>query len=233
MKEQTITIFLAFFLVSSYAQKQFGIKIYQNTDFFKTEYRDRSATVKEFRNRNFNRLTVALGFTNRRLTHEIEIFIPEISRSDQNIQYPFNHEFTSDFVMENRVSAYSFRYELYKTFAKKDNKFAFRPGVGINPYYLYVEYIPNVANYYPRTHAQYGITLNVTPRITYIASKRWVFDLNVPLRIYDLRESKSSVKNPAIPIKQQTMKRSSNIFVEDVYTIRLGIMYNLHTQLRQ
>jgi hypothetical protein len=235
MKGLTITIFLAFFLVSSYAQKQFGIKIYQNTDFFKTEDHEyRTGKVSESRNVNFDRLSVALDITTeRRLTHELEILIPEVTRSAENIQYPSNYEFRSDVTLKNRVSSYSLRYEVYKTFGRKDGKFAFFPGVGINPYYLKLESIANATTSYTRTVEQYGVTLNVTPRITWTLSKRFVLDLNVPLRIYDLRASKANIKNPMIPIRHQTNKGSTNIFLENVYTIRLGVMYNLTNPFRQ
>jgi hypothetical protein len=50
-------------------------------------------------------------------------------------------------------------------------------------------------------------------------------DLNVQLKIYDLRLEKNEVGNPAIPIRQQETNDVDHIFFESAYTIRLGLAY--------
>jgi hypothetical protein len=120
------------------------------------------------------------------------------------------------------------RYELSKTLTSKDKPFAFLLGVGINPYYVHIEYEPNVETVYYSSKQLYGFALNITPRIKYKLSQRFGIDLNVPLKVYDLRGEKNHVKNPSIPIRQQTANGYSNIFLESVYTIRLGLKYKLN-----
>jgi hypothetical protein len=71
----------------------------------------------------------------------------------------------------------------------------------------------------------YGFAFNFTPRINYKISRRFNIDLNVPLKIYDLRLEKNQVNNPAIPIRQQNTNDVDHIFFESAYTIRLGLAY--------
>ena len=64
--------------------------------------------------------------------------------------------------------------------------------------------------------------------IKYKFSQRFSIDLNVPLKIYDLRVEKNKIKNPAIPIRQQTTNDYNHIYLESAYSIRLGLMYKLN-----
>lgn len=178
---------------------------------------------------NFNRISLAIDIgTKKGYTHEIEFLIPELSKSYKDIQYPMNYEFRKEnSSFDGEISSYSLRYELSKTLTNKDKKLGFHLGAGINPYYVLVEYIPNVQNTYYSSTKVYGFALNLVPRIKYKISSRFFIDLNVPLKVYDLRAEKYRVKNPAIPINQQTKIDYSNTFFESVYTFRLGLMYRL------
>jgi hypothetical protein len=216
--------------ICSFGQKNFGIKIYQNTDIFVVQYYERRANeVEKFDKVNFTRVSLSVDIdTKNGYTHEIEFLIPEISKSFDKIQYPMNYEFQKkmqDF--EGQASSYSLRYELSKTLTDKAKRLGFNLGIGINPYYLLVEYIPNVGPRYYSSAKLYGFVLNMVPRIEYKLSPRFSIDLNVPLKIYDLRAEKYRVKNPSIPIRQQTTIDYSNIFFESAYTFRLGLMYKL------
>lgn len=214
----------------SLGQNDFGVKIYQNTDIFETQYYEsRTRETTKVKNVNFNRITLAVDIeTKKGYSHEIEFFIPEISRPLDNIQFPLNYEFRKDETFDGEASSYSFRYEVSKTLTNKAKRFSFLIGVGINPYYVHIEYEPNVETTYYWSTKLYGFALNITPRIRYKVSQRFSFDLNVPLKIYDLRGEKNNVENPAIPIRQQTTNAYSNIFLESAYTIRFGLMYKLN-----
>ena len=157
--------------------------------------------------------------------HEIEFFIPEISKSLDDIQYPMNYEFRKDVTFDGEGTSYSLRYELSKTLTDESKRFGFAIGAGINPYYVHLEYIPNVETTYYWSTQLYGFALNFIPRINYKISRRFNIDLNVPLKIYDLRLEKNEVANPAIPIRQQNTNGSDHIFFESAYTIRLGLAY--------
>lgn len=140
-----------------------------------------------------------------------------------------NYEFQKerpDF--EGQASSYSLRYELSRTLTNKAKRLGFNVGVGINPYYVLVEYIPNVDNSYYSSTKLYGFVMNLIPRVKYKLSERFSVDLNMPFKIYDLRAERRTIKNPAIPVNQQTKIDYNNIFFESAYTFRLGLMYKLN-----
>ncbi|HMG93724.1 MAG TPA: hypothetical protein VK589_26885 [Chryseolinea sp.] len=226
MKTTLLTTLSIFGAICSYSQT-FGVKVYQNTDFFKTIYNESSNNlVTSSEQVNFNRISLAVDIhTKNGFLHEVEFFIPEISKSVDNIQYPMNYEFRKDATFDGEATSYSLRYELSKTLTNESNRFAFAIGAGINPYYVHIEYIPNVETTYYWSTKLYGFGLNLIPRINYKISRRFIIDLNVPLKIYDLRAEKNQVNNPAIPIRQQETEDLHHIFFESAYTIRLGLEY--------
>ena len=214
-------------VLCSFGQSTVGIKIYQNTDLFKIIYDEsRNNLLTSSEQINFNRISLAVDIhTKKGFVHEIEFFIPEISKSLDDIQYPMNYEFRKDTTFDGEGTSYSLRYELSNTLTDESKRFGFAIGAGINPYYVHVEYIPNVETTYYWSTQLYGFAFNFTPRINYKISRRFNIDLNVPLKIYDLRLEKNQVNNPAIPIRQQNTNDVDHIFFESAYTIRLGLAY--------
>lgn len=214
---------------SAFGQKSFGIKIYQNTDIFDIEYygnRNSPPTAVDIV--NFNRISFAANIqTKKAFIHEVELIIPEISKSLDKIQYPINYEFRKGDTFDGEISSYSLRYEVSRTLTNEIKRFALGIGTGINPYYILIEYIPNVESTYYASTKLFGFAVNLTPRISYNFTNQLSVDLSVPLKIYDLRSEKVHFDNPAIPIRQQTVTDVHNIFFERAYTIRLGVMFRL------
>jgi hypothetical protein len=95
----------------------------------------------------------------------------------------------------------------------------------INPNYIPIEYTPNIETTFYSSTKLNGFALNLIPRINYKISRRFIIDLNVPLKIYGLRAEKNQFSNPAIPIRQQTTNDLDHIFFESAYTIRIGLEY--------
>jgi len=87
--------------------------------------------------------------------------------------------------------------------------------------------VPLVPLIFYRYVKKYGFSLNFIPRIMYTVSTKILLDLNIPIKVYDLREEEQKIENPAIPIRQQTNGGLASVFFENVYTIRLGIVYKL------
>ena len=85
-------------VLCSFGQSTVGIKIYQNTDLFKIIYNEsRNNLLTSSEQINFNRISLAVDIhTKKGFVHEIEFFIPEISKSLDDIQYPMNYEFRKD-----------------------------------------------------------------------------------------------------------------------------------------
>ena len=227
MKSTLLTALLVVSSIWSFGQSTFGIKVYQNTDLFKTIYNEsRNNLMTSSEQVNFSRISLAMDMhTKNGFLHEVEFFMPEISKSLEDIQYPMNYEFRKDVSFDGEASSFSLRYELSKRLTNESKRFGFYIGAGVNPYYVHLEYIPNVETTYYWSTKLYGFALNFTPRIAYKISRRFNVDLNVPLKVYDLRGEKNQVNNPAIPIRHQTTTDVDHIFFESAYTIRLGIEY--------
>lgn len=224
-------LFTAFFILSAAAasgQKSFGVKIYQNTDIFDITYHEGGINTTTVNKTNFNRISLALNLkTKSSLIHELELFIPEISRSLDNIQYPMDYDLRKGDTFEGEVTSYSIRYEISKRLTDETKRFGFNLGAGINPYYLYLQYFPNVETTFYASSELYGFAMNIIPRLEYKISNRFHLDLNIPFKVYDLRGEKVRILNPSIPIRQQTSKEGDQIFFESAYTIRLGLKYTL------
>lgn len=226
MKQTLVTILCFFIALNSFSQKKYGIKIYQNTDFFQKSYYESAATITTDDIINFDRFSVAFNvILDNGLMHEMEIFIPEISKSSNTIKFPFNYTFRNDNSFKTEVSSYSLRYELNKSILKASSRFGLSLGLGLNPYFLELESIPKVSNAYSARKNYFGIALNLTTRMQYQLTRRLIIDLNFPLKIYDLRWEQTKIENPLIPRHHQITKDFEAKFFEDVYTMRLGIMY--------
>jgi hypothetical protein len=227
MKKIALIALIASSATYSFGQRTFGVKIYQNTDIFATRYSESGIPgTTKVENLNFGRVSLALNIeTAKRVSHEIELLIPEVSKPLDKVQFPMNYEFGKNANFDGNVSSYSVRYELSKAFTDEDQRFTFLPGAGINPYFVNIEYEPNVETSFYHSTTLYGFALNMTPRVKYDVSQRFSIDLNIPLKVYDLRAEHSMVKNPAIPIRQQTNNSESHIFFESAYTVRFGLMY--------
>ena len=160
------------------------------------------------------------------MIHEIELFIPEISKSPDDMQYPMEYSIRKGYRVEGKGTSYSFRYELSKMLTNEDKRLRFSGGVGINPYYAHLEYVPVEPQTFYSDSRLYGAAVNVTPRLTFELAPRFNLDLSVPFKIYDFRVNEYQVHNPAIPIGQQLSTSYKSIFFENAYTIRLGISYS-------
>jgi hypothetical protein len=210
-------------------QTRIQLKLYQNTDFFNVSYQNSDTQeTRETDVTNFDRISLAVAFSgNRNLSHEIEFFVPERSRSIYDVKFPMDYEFRESYRFTSEISTYSFRYELDKSF-NPSNRVFFSLGVGINPYYTKSEYEPTMPNTYYRGVKIFGVSLNVVPRINFKITPRFLMEFNIPFKIYDLRDKESEIHNPAIPIRDQVMKDDlKHIFFESTYTLRLGIVYIL------
>lgn len=212
----------------AFAQSTIGLKVYHNTDIYKTVYKasggDPQTTDDHF---NVNRFSLAVDVrTKKGIVHELELFVPEFAKTTDRLQYPMKYELLWQGNFKEEGNTYSFRYELSKDVFRMSDKFTFNLGLGINPYYVDVDYIAQLENMYSRSYKFYGGVFNIVPRLNFKLSNHLTVDLNVPVKVYDLRYSESRVHNPYLPIRQQTSYDTRHIFLEGSYTIRLGLLYN-------
>ncbi|MGB4848444.1 MAG: hypothetical protein WBP41_11030 [Saprospiraceae bacterium] len=230
MKTIVLFILIRCLYISSYAQSGLSFKIYQNTDIFKTEYTDdQPGHVRTENNINFIRISMAVNLqTKKGLGHEIEFLMPEFSKPIQKLQFPIHYKFRKGNTSENMAASYSFRYEMHKLFADHSDRIDFLFGVGLNPYYVKLEYTPAASNDYYSSLTLFGIAVNVTPRLYYKLNQFFSIDLNAPIRLYNFQVEKYRIDNPIFPIRQQRRRQNNHLFFEPAYTIRLGLRYSLH-----
>jgi hypothetical protein len=232
--KKILILCLALSGVNLFAQQRTSFKIYQNTDFFQTVLNE---WWKNQRNEvdvvNFNRVSIAVAYKFR-LSHELELFIPEFSKPAEDMSFPFNYEINKDPRWQSKANSYSFRYEISKVLTKGLKPLQFSVGAGVNPYFVAVENIPTTPiAAYPSSRKWYGSTLNFTPRVTYDLTERLYLDLSVPVKVFDYRFQKEHVENPNIPLRQQVNLTQQVIFFERAYTIRFGVGYWLGMRKRR
>jgi len=201
--------------------------VYQNTDYFNVSYYNSQTNAsRNTEELNFSRISIAVAInTLKHFTHEIEFFIPELSKSIYKVKLPLDYEFEENDGYVSSISTYSFRYELSKKVFSLSNRFQFIAGLGVNPYLTTTEYEPTMSNQYYSKVERYGVSFNIVPRIDYRVTDRIYIDLNIPLKVYDLQRKDVQNNNPNLPMREQKFNEVTDIFFENVYTIRLGVRY--------
>lgn len=209
------------------AQRSFQAKVYQNTDYFNVSYyNSQTNSTRNTNELNFSRISLAFAInTNKNFIHEMEIIIPELSKSINKVKLPLDYSFQDDGTRVGTISTFSLRYEISKIVSNPSKKFRFNLGLGINPYFTETEYEPEVSNAYYGNTKLLGASFNIIPRINCNFTDKILIDLNIPFKLYDLQNEETSDNNPSLPIRQQTSNEFTNTFFEDAYTIRLGVSY--------
>ncbi len=223
-----ITILTALLSVAhiTFAQKEIELKLYQNTDVFKvtTHYNNVESSSQQVK---FSRLSLAVSFHKKKLFHELELFVPKIDESSNDLGLSMNYHLDDPtFGDARRTSAYSFRYELSKEI-RTTNKTNFTLGVAINPLLADARYISSVPNRYNRYYKFYGASINFIPRVRYALTSKALIELSIPFKIYDAVYEWQKIANPAIPIRQQENGGWVYTFFENAFTARLGFAYKL------
>jgi hypothetical protein len=157
----------------------------------------------------------------------VEIQIPEFSKPIEKLDFPLNYTFLKREQFEETGSSYSLRYEYGKFLGDKEKPINFLLSAGINPYYVQLEYTPDLSNGIYSAETYYGFALNATPRLYFKLNRHFNIDLNLPLRIYNFQKAYYRQDNPILPERQQRVTKTNHLFFEPVYTIRLGLMWHL------
>jgi hypothetical protein len=216
---ETLTIF---------AQKGIELKIYQNTDVFKVDQYNTQGQLSSQQQTKFGRISFAVAFhTKTKFIHEIELFVPRIDESSNDIGLAMNYQLDDARTGQTRkTNAYSFRYEFAKEIRSTKNTI-FSLGLGVNPFLAKAQYISSVPNTYNRYFEFYGASINFIPRFRYSLSNKALVELSIPFKMYDIEYVWQKIENPSIPIRQQSNDKWVNSFFENAFTVRLGFAYKL------
>lgn len=209
-----------------FGQSRWGIRVNQNTDLFTVTYRESLSSPKESQV-HFGRFSAGLNYTNNKVVHEFELFVPEINASTNHVQFPWPQELPHKSDFKNQVSCYSLRYAVMRNMHSLTQRFHLAFGFAVNPYYLKGESIPKMENTYYLSRSILGASLNIMPAINFNASERVVFTLDCPFKVVDFYRATTNIKNPAIPVHQQKTHTSETAFFMKSYTVRIGIAYRL------
>jgi len=231
IRTSLLTILFVCAAFYAFGQQGQSFKLYQNTDIFQLYCislhpgeETKQAKV------NFSRISLAFVFTSRKRSfHEVELQIPEFSKPIEKLDFPLKYTFWKGELFDAAGNSYSFRYEFGKLLGDKSKPINFLLSAGINPYYMQLEYTPDRSNDYYRSTTYYGFALNATPRLYFKLNQRFNIDLNLPIRIYNFQKVKYQIDNPILPVRQQRFTDTNHLFLEPVYTIRLGLMWHLST----
>lgn len=213
----------------AFGQQGQSFKVYQNTDVFQLycislHPREETKQVKV----NFSRISLAFVFTSRKRSfHEVELQIPEFSKPIEKLDLPLKYTFFKGEPFESAGNSFSFRYEFGKLLGEKSKPINFILCAGINPYYMQLEYTPTTSSAYYQTRKYYGFALNATPRLYFKLNRHFSIDLNAPIRIYNFQKVRYRQDNPILPAQQQRFTKTNHLFLEPVYTLRLGLMWHL------
>jgi hypothetical protein len=224
-----LTLLFACIAIYSSGQQGQSFKLYQNTDIFQLQCirlnpREETKQVKA----NFSRISLAVVFTSRKRSfHEVELLIPEFSKPIEKLDFPLEYTIYKGESFDQTANAFSFRYEFGKLMGDKSKPIHFLLSTGINPYYVQLEYVPTVPNDFYRLTTYYGFALNATPRLYFKLNRHFSIDVNSPIRIYNFQRATYRHDNPILPVRQQRLMETNHLFLEPVFTFRLGVVWHL------
>jgi hypothetical protein len=218
----------------AFAQHEYRIKLYQHTSSLETVYQRQSGgtTSEKSGDRHFTTGTFSVAFNMVSLRggfhHEVEIFMPEIDRSAQNIQFPRNFGLTPNALTRDVVSTYAARYEINQDITNVTKRFVLNLGLAVNPYHIEMEFHPREGKaVYNRNVRITGANINIIPRVSWQLTDRLSLEVNVPVNVFGIYRSKQHVDNPQISKASQTNAGTEHKFFEDIYTMRFGVAYTL------
>jgi hypothetical protein len=217
----------------AFAQHEYRIKLYQHTSSLETVYQRPSSGGPDQKSgdRHFTTGTFSVAFNVISLRgnfhHELEIFMPQINRSAQGIQFPRNFELSRNPSTNDVISAYSFRYEVNQDITNVTKRFVLNLGAAINPYHIEMKFNPLENKVYNSGARITGATFNIIPRVSYQLTDRLSFELNVPVNVFDIYRVRHHTDNPTISKDAQSKTGTEHMFFNDIYTVRFGIGYTL------
>ena len=227
-------LLLLLFSPSAFAQKEIGVKLYWNIDYFHINSPTMDAPfgpLQRTSKTGFDRFSIAFDFSNKKRTHGLEFFLPEFNKTFDRVKIPVEHYFwyVSDQVTQ-QVDSYSFRYEFRKQLTNVEKPLSFSLGVAFNPYFVNTDLDPKIDNYRaPVDIHLYGGGIALIPQVKYKLNEKVYLDIGFVFKIYEYQYLWTRILNPTTTYRQQQSSKQHNTFFEDNYTLRFGLYYKLKT----
>jgi hypothetical protein len=216
----------------AYGQQPWSLKVYHNTDLFsKTFNKDLTNKSTKENQTNFNRFSFALQIhPDRKFTHEIEVFIPELNKSTEEVAFPFLYNFDVNDLRTSSVDTYSLRYEIIERISslKKQKLLSFHTGLSVNPYYVKIDYTSDAVNVFDYHYEHFGFSFAIAPHVKVNFTKKLRLDINVPINLYTLRVESYKTDDPAASASRDETQQAFHKLFQQVYSLRVGLSYQFN-----
>lgn len=197
---------------------------------FLTRHSDSFVTISRDNDLQIFNPTIAFQIKNKKQNiHEIELTSLELQREKNNTIY-YRDNLGELQKLQTLAGAtfintsIAFRYEYIINFAKKQNS-RFMPSLGLAlmPYYQRSKMVPELSVYYPETRTYIGVRGFVTPRVSYLISKRLSADVNIPVCVTDTYSEIFRTNNPTLPAAAQKNTHTSMETMPKFFSVRAGL----------
>jgi hypothetical protein len=223
--------------MASYAQNKWGLKLYQNSDYFALYYQTPVATstgilygpASRTNLKSLKRISIAATLENaHHYFHEFELMIPDVGRPAEKLSIPIVCTVSNNSNQKTVVNAFALRYEISKSFSRREKRANFKTGVGVTPFYIAFKSDPINERAEHAKRKFIGADFYVIPRLEYRLSKKFHLDLNAPINISEFRIENIFIKDQSVPVAM----RKENVFAFNsfphAFNMRLGLMYALN-----
>jgi len=117
---------------------------------------------------------------------------------------------------------YEFIYEFMKD-AKSDVTASV--GLALQPNFIYFKTKPFSTKNFPSTNSGIELYGFVIPRINFKIDERSFVNINVPIALFDINYFKSTVRNPSVSIRSQSVADWHYTILPQNYYVRIGYAY--------
>lgn len=171
--------------------------------------------------------TIAFQWKNNKNNfHEIELTNMMLGKTGTNTGIVNNAANTGQAISGTDVTttALSVRYEYILNFNKsKDRRLVPGIGFGANPYFRKNSYVPKVSSSFPTSEMSYGMRGFLTPRISWFATSKLFFDVNIPICLFDTFYLIDNVDAPTLPERDRTVTSFNSLQFPRIFSGRLGV----------
>jgi hypothetical protein len=209
---------------------KYAIKAYNLTSYYKnvrsvSSETDSSTTDYTTSDLKILHPTLAFQWQNSdRNFHELELtsfVLGKLSTQTASISSNSYHITAGSNVITTDIAL---RYEYIINFNKSETrKLVPSIGFGGSPYYKLYKYQPKIASEIPWSQQDIGLSIFVTPRLTYYMSSRIFFDVNIPVCLFDFNYLISHQDNPFLELSERTSSEINIDMFPKVYSGRIGI----------
>jgi hypothetical protein len=120
----------------------------------------------------------------------------------------------------------TFRYQINHCI-KKDKIVSPHFGISSEVFYNFNKFNPATTSEYRKTEQNLGLLLEIIPSITFKINSKLIFDLNVPIGLYEIFLNSLKDENPQLTLKDQKRSKIVGNFIPKTIGFRIGLVYKI------